>query len=264
MTTGRNRGDAGRLLLCLAAVALAAVAGCAVADRDAPEAGNGSPILIQPARLDMGEVMEGQPAEARLLVRNVSAFPVHIARVEASCGCTTTRLERRDLQPGEFAALTVRVDTRLKRGPVRKTVTVVEAGGARAVATLRLSVRSNPHAAMRDASLFAGRCARCHAEPARGKRDGAAIYAAVCAMCHGQRGRGAYAPPIAGLDAEAVRQTLRHGRGRAMPAFASDAGGPLDALQIAAVARWLSALPDGGPGDGALDGGGRVGYKSAP
>jgi len=230
-----------------AAVRVAAVwilAACATSSGgDDPQ--STSPLLIQPATLDMGEVAEGRTAEARLLVRNVSAFPVHIARVETSCGCTSAELERRDLQPGEFVPLIVRVDTRFKQGRVRKTVTVVEAGGARATATLRLAVRADPHAGMKGAGLFAGRCARCHAEPARGLRQGAAIYRAVCAMCHGEEGRGAYAPRLAGLDAAHVRHVLEHGLGRPMPAFAQAAGGPLDAAQIGAVARWLSRLKIG-------------------
>ncbi len=211
-------------------------------------------LVIQPDHLDMGEVEEGTVAKATLIVRNVGRFPIHLARVEASCGCTTAEPATRDLRPGEFTALRVRVDTSGKRGRVRKRLTVTDAAGDRAMATLELTVRPNPHAAMKGRSIFDGQCARCHAEPARGKRRGAAIYAAVCAMCHGSEARGGYAPALRGLDADLVAATLRQGRGRPMPAFSRARGGPLDAAQIAAVAHWLSAL----------DAGSLLRYKSAP
>jgi len=211
-------------------------------------------LVIQPDHLDMGEAVEGQVATATLIVRNAGRFPIHLARVEASCGCTTAEPATRDLRPGEFTTLRVRVDTTGKRGRVRKRLTVTDATGDHATAMLELVVQPNPHAAMKKRNIFDGRCARCHAEPARGKRTGAAIYAAVCAMCHGDGARGAYAPALRGLDADMIAATLRQGRGRPMPAFARARGGPLDAAQIAAVADWLSAL----------DAGKSLRYKSAP
>jgi len=204
------------------------------------------PFLIQPQHFDMGEVMEGEEAHARLFVRNTGLFTLHIAGVESACGCTVSSLGNREVPPGGFTTLDVHIDTTAKGDAIRKKVTVVDALGQRADAWLTLRVRENPHATdMGARGIFSGKCAACHAAPAAGKLEGGTIYAAVCIMCHGKAGRGAYAPRLRGLDADAVRNVLEKGISRRMPAFAKREGGPLTPMQIVELSRWLSGLDEG-------------------
>jgi len=203
------------------------------------------PFLIQPQHFDMGEVVEGEEAHARLFVRNTGLFTLHIAGVESACGCTVSSLGSREVPPGGFTTLDVNIDTTAKGDAITKKVTVVDALGRRADAWLALRVRENPHAGdMGGRGIFSGKCAACHVAPAAGKVKGEDIYAAVCVMCHGEAGRGAYAPRLRGLDADVLQNVLQHGIDRRMPAFAKSKGGPLNPLQIAELAKWLSGLDE--------------------
>jgi len=209
---------------------------------------HGSPLVIQPANMDMGEVMEGKEAKATLFLRNTGPFPVHVSKVESSCGCTAVTPDTRELAPGGFTPLHVRVDTTAKQGAVKKSITVFDSQGGKAQAWLTLRVKPNPHmGAMKGKGIFDGKCASCHAEPAKGKVAGDAIYKSVCAMCHGKKAEGAYAPGLRGRDAAFLSATLVEGLGRQMPSFARENHGPLSAAQIASVSTWLSGLDEQAP-----------------
>ncbi len=204
-----------------------------------------APLVIQPVHMDMGEVMEGKEARATLFLRNTGSLPVHVSKVESSCGCTTVSPGTRELSPGAFTPLHVRVDTTAKRGAVKKNITVFDNQGRKTQAWLTLIVQPNPHmGAMRGKGIFDGKCASCHAEPARKKARGDAIYKAVCAMCHGGKAEGAYAPALRGRDAKFLSSVLSNGLGRRMPSFAKEKRGPLSRAQIATVAKWLSKLDE--------------------
>ncbi|MDX8401949.1 MAG: c-type cytochrome [Mariprofundaceae bacterium] len=205
----------------------------------------GSVLVFEPSHVDFGTVRMGEAVEGWLRIRNSGERMMQIAAVETSCGCTTAEPEERLLPPGGFTRLHVTIDTFAKRGEVRKWVEVIDATGRRSRAVIRLRVLPAEHPAAMTVgrSLFAGDCARCHAEPARGLRHGAAIYRAVCAMCHGEGGKGGYAPRLAGLDAAVIQDIVTEGGGTpAMPAFSAARGGPLDAAQIEALVEWLSGL----------------------
>jgi len=206
---------------------------------------NASPLVIQPAKMDMGEVMEGKEASATLFLRNTGPLPIHVSKVETSCGCTAATPETRELAPGAFTPLHIRVDTTGKRGQVKKNVTVFDSQGGKVQAWLTLMVQPNPHiGAMKGKGIFDGKCASCHAEPAKDKMQGGAIYKAVCAMCHGEKAEGAYAPALRGRDAASLSSVLVNGLGRQMPSFSREKYGPLSRAQIASVSTWLSELDE--------------------
>jgi len=208
------------------------------------------PFVIQPAKLDLGEVEEGKEATATLFVRNTGWEVLHIADVQSPCGCTVSELGSREVPPGGFTTLKVRIDTTAKGGAVKKKVTVTDSFGRSADAWLSLRVRENPHAGglndmgMQGRGIFSEKCAACHVAPAKGKTGGAQIYAAVCMMCHGNNGAGAYAPKLSGLDADGIEAVLMHGINIQMPAFAAQKGGPLTPKQLVEVAKWLSGLDE--------------------
>jgi len=125
-------------------------------------------------------------------------------------------------------------------------VQITDGLGHRSRAWLTLHVQPNPHLEASSRSIFKGKCAACHYDPAIGKRAGAAIYQAVCAMCHGSDRAGGSAPSLRHHnDADTLAAVIANGAGsHHMPGFARDRGGPLTADQISALSRWLSKLDE--------------------
>ncbi|MDQ6951279.1 MAG: c-type cytochrome [Mariprofundales bacterium] len=222
-------------------------------------------LYLDPPQLDLGEVDGSKPIQATLLLRNISDHATMVGSVQSSCGCTNARLESTLLPPQGFSPLHVTIDPFAKRGEVHKLVTITDQTGAVTRSTITMRVRPSTHAMGIDPmgldpgahamgidpigahamgkreSLFAGKCAKCHAAPARGLRQGKAIYRAVCIMCHGKNGKGGYAPALKGKRSDALFAIITHGAGNpAMPAFAREHGGPLSPAQIRALTSWLS------------------------
>lgn len=236
---------AAMLLLAIAMPPVVACAADAPAKAMPPTDFSSTTFQIQPQHFDMGTVIEGEQAHARLFVRNTGVLPLHIVSVESSCGCTVGSLGSREVPPGGFTTLDISVDTTGKGEAIEKKVSVVDAMGGRADAWLTLRVVKNPHLGkMAGQGIFRGKCAVCHADPAQGKAGGAEIYAAVCIMCHGAEGKGAYAPRLRGLNPHFVRSVLQDGINSRMPAFVRRHGGPLNSRQVSTLAEWLSGLDD--------------------
>lgn len=233
-----------RLLLLLLAGCVAQVN--SVHEQAGAEYRDSSPLVFEPAQVDMGTVKEGEPAVSYLRLRNSGDRMLQIASVTASCGCTAVEPEERLLMPGAFTRLQVKIDTFAKQEGVRKWVQVTDSNGGTSRAWLTLKVVPNPHLAGSKRSIFDKPCATCHYDPARGKRSGAAIYRAVCSMCHGKQGQGGYAPRLAGHnDAALLGRLIADGTGgHYMPGFLRANGGPLDRAQIDALARWIVSLDD--------------------
>lgn len=207
---------------------------------------DGAGLVFDPVELDMGTVLEGEKATATLLIRNNGKEFTQIVKVESSCGCTTTEPETRMLAGGTFTPLHVEVDTFGKTGDIRKSITMTDQDGVQTVAWLTFHVKENPHAMGENRSIFDGKCAACHVEPARGKVVGSEIYTAVCVMCHGVNAKGAYAPSLRELDDAAMLTGLiSNGTGSPhMPAFAKGKGGPLSDMQISALVNWIISLDE--------------------
>jgi len=207
---------------------------------------NTSSLVFDPAQLDLGEVEEGEKVTATLLIRNNGQGFKQIVKVESSCGCTTAEPETRMLAGGGFTPLHIAVDTLGKTGDIRKSITMTDQYGVQTVAWLTLHVKDNPHAMGEKRSVFDGKCATCHAEPAKGKVIGSEIYAAVCVMCHGGDAKGAYAPSLRKFkDLEILSAVISNGTGsHHMPAFAKEKGGPLSNMQINTLAKWVISLDE--------------------
>ena len=198
-------------------------------------------LYLDPPQLDLGEVDGSKPIQVTLLLRNLGDQATMVGSVQSSCGCTNLQLESSLLPPRGFSPLHVTIDPFAKRGVIHKLVTITDQSGAITRSTITMRVRPSPHAGGKGKSLFAGKCAKCHAAPAHGLRQGRALYDAVCAMCHGSNGRGGYAPELAGKHRETLSTIITHGAGNpAMPAFAREYGGPLSPAQIHALVSWLS------------------------
>jgi len=203
-------------------------------------------LVFDPIELDMGEVLEGEKATATILIRNNGDGFAQIVKVESSCGCTTVEPEIRMLAGGAFTPLHVEVDTFGKLGDIRKSITMTDQYGKQSTAWLMLHVTKNPHVMGENRSIFDGKCAACHVEPAKGKVMGSEIYTAVCVMCHGVDAKGAYAPSLLAIhDKYALSELIANGTGtHHMPAFAKEKGGPLSVGQINALVKWIISLDE--------------------
>jgi len=207
---------------------------------------NTSSLVFDPSELDLGEVLEGEKVTATLLIRNNGQGFAQIVKVESSCGCTTVEPETRMLSAGSFTPLHIEVDTLGKRGDVRKSITMIDQYGKKSTAWLILHVKSNPHVMGENRSIFDGKCASCHVDPAKGKVLGSDIYTAVCVMCHGAGAQGAYAPSLLTInDEDVLSEMIANGTGtHHMPAFAQKKGGPLTQKQISVLAKWIISLDE--------------------
>ncbi|MDX8408156.1 MAG: c-type cytochrome [Mariprofundaceae bacterium] len=205
-----------------------------------------STLVFEPSELDMGTVKEGEKAVAHILIRNSGSKMENIVSMQTSCGCSVAEPEQRLLMPGAFTRATISIDTFAKQDEVKKWVELTDGQGRRSRAVLHLKVLPSPHMKADTRSIFDGKCATCHFDPAKGKESGPAIYQAVCSMCHGNNAAGAYAPSLHGhQDVTILGGLIAHGSGtRHMPGFALREGGPLDDKQIRALAEWLLTLDD--------------------
>ncbi len=201
---------------------------------------------------------------------NVSLQDVVIRSARSSCFCTVATLPQQPwtIAPGRSGPIEVTLDLLGKGGTVSKAVTVDASSGrktlvvqARVTPALEhdnMTAASSPHSdvgermnnrqtALADRQVVFKRedCASCHAEPAKGKTDGAGIYAAVCANCHDSPQRASMVPALQalrhGTSPDHWRKWITHGRaGSMMPAFARAEGGPLEDSQITALVDYLS------------------------
>jgi mono/diheme cytochrome c family protein len=201
---------------------------------------------------------------------NVSASDVFINNVRTSCGCTHATLPAQPwrIPPGSNGPIEVSMSVAGKSGIIQKGVTVDTSVGIKQLtvkATIPAGVSPNMVAgAMGDAErtknmqlALADRqvvfkneeCAKCHAEPVKGKHDGRLIYAAACGICHDSHLRASAVPDLRSLphptDAEHWRKWITYGRaGSMMPAFAESEGGPLTEQQIGTLVDFvLKAFP---------------------
>lgn len=188
-------------------------------------------------------------------VTNVSRAPVVIYDVVPSCGCSVATLPAKPwmLPPGARGAFSVGTDVRGKSGSLLKTVVVQSSAGARQL-TYQVDILepANPADRARNQALakadrqavFKGDCARCHAEPARGK-TGRELFTAACGICHEAEHRATMVPDLKALKKPTNRdywlQWIAHGKpGTLMPAFWDKASGPLTDVQIHSLADFLS------------------------
>lgn len=75
---------------------------------------------------DLGTILEGDKHIVRWRLENRGSADLIIERTQASCGCVVARLtdEQKTIPPGESLELTAEFDSRGRRGPQSKSVTV--------------------------------------------------------------------------------------------------------------------------------------------
>ncbi|MDP3882935.1 MAG: DUF1573 domain-containing protein [Candidatus Staskawiczbacteria bacterium] len=72
---------------------------------------NAPKILISPESFDFGEIQYGDIVTHNFGVTNSGKSDLEIKRVATSCGCTTAKISRQIIKPGESADLVVEYNT---------------------------------------------------------------------------------------------------------------------------------------------------------
>jgi hypothetical protein len=78
--------------------------------------------------------------ETTFTFKNTGSSPVRIRKVQSSCGCTTTKLDKRDFAPGETGELKAKFTFRGRRGAQRKTIQVITDDGTETVLDFRVGL----------------------------------------------------------------------------------------------------------------------------
>ena len=72
---------------------------------------NGPKIEISPATFDFGNIEFGKIVETKFIVKNSGNQMLQIKRLATSCGCTTAKISKEQIESGETTELTVVYDT---------------------------------------------------------------------------------------------------------------------------------------------------------
>lgn len=81
-------------------------------------------LTPEPTEHDFGIVTQKSSLEHIFQLRNTGAVPFEITSVDASCGCTSTLLSDKTLEPGQSVELKVGFESGSMEGPFRKKVTI--------------------------------------------------------------------------------------------------------------------------------------------
>lgn len=74
---------------------------------------------------DFGKIVQGSLAEYNFEFTNTGKSDLIIRRVKAACGCTTAKMEKTVLKPGESGKVNIVFNSRGYHGKKRKSVTVI-------------------------------------------------------------------------------------------------------------------------------------------
>jgi mono/diheme cytochrome c family protein len=204
-------------------------------------------------------VQEGD-REAHFLFNftNTSSKEVTICAVRSSCGCTTAELPPMpwNLAPHARGRIPITMNVLGHTGTNTKTVTVTTLQGFKTLevqanilppkvdASMGERERNQQLARADHQAVFKGDCARCHADPAKGKM-GQELYVVACAICHEATPRASMVTDLRNLDYRTDynfwKVVVAFGDSRTlMPAFAVEKGGPLSGEQIDSLAKILT------------------------
>ncbi|MBI5215649.1 MAG: DUF1573 domain-containing protein [Ignavibacteriae bacterium] len=73
-------------------------------------------------KFQLGEAKEGAILEQKLTLQNVGKDTLIIEDIRATCGCTTTKTHKKRLGTNDTTALTISVNTKGFKGPVKKEI----------------------------------------------------------------------------------------------------------------------------------------------
>jgi mono/diheme cytochrome c family protein len=194
-------------------------------------------------------------------VTNISTTNVVVTAANGSCMCTVAKLPDLPwtIAPGAGGEIKAVMNLVGKSGQVPKVISVVTDKGTKMltvtanilppVAAPQMTAadrEKNMKAATADRqAVFKGDCAKCHAEPAKGKM-GQQLFVSVCGVCHESDHRASMVPNLHTIaqetNAEFWRNWILHGKpGSLMPAFSQAEGGILTDAQVTSLVNYLTA-----------------------
>lgn len=83
-----------------------------------------SKMTFKETTVDFGEIDSGQVVDLSFDFENTGDSVLIIKNISTSCGCTATKLEKKEYQPGEKGSIPVKFNSRGIQGKVSKFVTV--------------------------------------------------------------------------------------------------------------------------------------------
>lgn len=81
-------------------------------------------ITFEKTELDFGEVESGKVVDLMFKFKNTGDETLTIKNISSSCGCTVTKVEKKEYKPGEDGTIPVKFFSQGYNGQVTKTITV--------------------------------------------------------------------------------------------------------------------------------------------
>jgi len=81
-------------------------------------------LAVDSTSIDLGTIYTGQTKTTRIVLSNIGNQPLKILHVQPSCGCTTVRQPKSELQPNEHDVVEISFNSAFYRGPVEKYVNI--------------------------------------------------------------------------------------------------------------------------------------------
>jgi hypothetical protein len=113
----------------------------AAQDKPPAQASVAPKLEVSSSVWDFGEKWSGEKAETTLTLKNVGDAPLHIERVQSSCGCTTAQVDNKVLQPGQTEEFRVSYSTTKRTENVRQKILVYSDDPANPVTMIQVRGR---------------------------------------------------------------------------------------------------------------------------
>ncbi|MCS7086212.1 MAG: DUF1573 domain-containing protein [Bacteroidia bacterium] len=103
-------------------------------------------ITFEATEFDGGEVIEGQFLEHKFKFTNTGKSDLIIESAKASCGCTAIAPPDKVIKPGQSSEIVAKFDSKGKKGPQHKTITVTsnDLANPRVVLSLKCTIKPDP------------------------------------------------------------------------------------------------------------------------
>lgn len=86
---------------------------------------DGPSIALDRKIINLGNILEGNKYDLAVKISNKGTKPLVINKIKSSCGCTTTKLSKESLTPGEEVELKIELDTEGRIGKMTRTISVL-------------------------------------------------------------------------------------------------------------------------------------------
>ena len=99
----------------------------------------GPKVSVQQSDYDFGEAIQNDIVNHSFVLTNNGGDVLKIRDVKASCGCTAVKPDKNELKPGESTQIKASFNTKGRKGPQTKTITVKTNDPDNPVVTFKLS-----------------------------------------------------------------------------------------------------------------------------